>query len=504
MPLPVRRALLSVSDKTGLIELARGLAAARRRDAVHRRHRARTVRRPASRCARSRSHTGFPEIMDGRVKTLHPKIHGGLLGRRGADEAVMARAWHRAHRPPGGEPVPVRGHRGAARMQLRRGGREHRHRRPGHAARGGQEPRVGAGGRRPGRLRAAARGARRARAAASSTRARASPPRPSRTRPPTTPWSAAYLAAQHALAGRALSRHPAAGVREGAGPALRREPAPAARRSTATGGARRRRRHCARAAGQGAVVQQHRRRGHRHRVRAAVRRAAPASSSSTPTLRRGGRAPARSRPTRRAYRTDPTSAFGGIIAFNRELDADDRRGHHRAPVRRGAGRARRSRGRAAVLAAKPNVRVLVLGELARAVGHGARAAQRHGRPAGAGARSRRTDRRVRSRVATRRAADARRNWPTCASPGASCKFVKSNAIVFARDGATIGVGAGQMSRVYSTRIAAMKAADERLGVERRGHGLGRVLPVPRQSRRRRRVRHPRGHPARAAASATPK
>jgi phosphoribosylaminoimidazolecarboxamide formyltransferase/IMP cyclohydrolase len=46
-----------------------------------------------------------------------------------------------------------------------------------------------------------------------------------------------------------------------------------------------------------------------------------------------------------------------------------------------------------------------------------------------------------------------------------CKFVKSNAIVFAHDRSTIGVGAGQMSRVYSTRIAAMKAADERLEVE---------------------------------------
>jgi phosphoribosylaminoimidazolecarboxamide formyltransferase/IMP cyclohydrolase len=42
------------------------------------------------------------------------------------------------------------------------------------------------------------------------------------------------------------------------------------------------------------------------------------------------------------------------------------------------------------------------------------------------------------------------------------QFVKSNAIVFARDGATLGVGAGQMSRVYSTRIAALKAADEKL------------------------------------------
>jgi phosphoribosylaminoimidazolecarboxamide formyltransferase/IMP cyclohydrolase len=45
-----------------------------------------------------------------------------------------------------------------------------------------------------------------------------------------------------------------------------------------------------------------------------------------------------------------------------------------------------------------------------------------------------------------------------------CKFVKSNAIIFARQRMTLGVGAGQMSRVYSTRVAAMKAADEQLEV----------------------------------------
>jgi phosphoribosylaminoimidazolecarboxamide formyltransferase/IMP cyclohydrolase len=45
-----------------------------------------------------------------------------------------------------------------------------------------------------------------------------------------------------------------------------------------------------------------------------------------------------------------------------------------------------------------------------------------------------------------------------------CKYVKSNAIVYARDGATLGIGAGQMSRVYSSRLAAMKAADEKLDV----------------------------------------
>jgi phosphoribosylaminoimidazolecarboxamide formyltransferase/IMP cyclohydrolase len=45
-----------------------------------------------------------------------------------------------------------------------------------------------------------------------------------------------------------------------------------------------------------------------------------------------------------------------------------------------------------------------------------------------------------------------------------CKYVKSNAIVFARDGRTVGIGAGQTSRVVSTRIAAMKAADAKLAV----------------------------------------
>jgi phosphoribosylaminoimidazolecarboxamide formyltransferase/IMP cyclohydrolase len=65
------------------------------------------------------------------------------------------------------------------------------------------------------------------------------------------------------------------------------------------------------------------------------------------------------------------------------------------------------------------------------------------------------------RVVTRRAPDAREladlrlAWQVA-------QFVKSNAIVFARDRATIGVGAGQMSRVYSTRLAALKATDEKL------------------------------------------
>ena len=89
MLLPVRRALLSVSDKTGLIEVARWLAS-HNVEILSTGGTARLLASEGLTVREVSSHTGFPEIMDGRVKTLHPKIHGGLLGRRGVDDAVMA------------------------------------------------------------------------------------------------------------------------------------------------------------------------------------------------------------------------------------------------------------------------------------------------------------------------------------------------------------------------------------------------------------------------------
>jgi len=86
--LPVRRALLSVSDKTGLLELARALSALN----IHLLSTggtAKTLREAGVAVQDVSEVTGFPEIMDGRVKTLHPKIHGGLLGRTGTDDDVM-------------------------------------------------------------------------------------------------------------------------------------------------------------------------------------------------------------------------------------------------------------------------------------------------------------------------------------------------------------------------------------------------------------------------------
>ncbi|MGE8233955.1 MAG: bifunctional phosphoribosylaminoimidazolecarboxamide formyltransferase/IMP cyclohydrolase, partial [Stenotrophomonas sp.] len=78
--LPVRRALLSVSDKTGLIDLARALAA-RNVELLSTGGTAKAIREAGLPVKDVSDVTGFPEMMDGRVKTLHPMVHGGLLGR---------------------------------------------------------------------------------------------------------------------------------------------------------------------------------------------------------------------------------------------------------------------------------------------------------------------------------------------------------------------------------------------------------------------------------------
>jgi phosphoribosylaminoimidazolecarboxamide formyltransferase/IMP cyclohydrolase len=161
-----------------------------------------------------------------------------------------------------------------------------------------------------------------------------------------------------------------------------------------------------------------------------------------------------------AHRTDPTSAFGGIIAFNRAVDAAAARcilAQQFAEVIAAPAFAAEA---LKALAAKPDIRVLELGDLAagsgdefelRSVAGGVLVQDRDTGTVGA------ADLRQVSRRAPdeREYADLHFAWQVA-------KYVKSNAIVCVRDGATVGVGAGQMSRVYSTRIAALKAADEKL------------------------------------------
>ncbi|HDR1873088.1 TPA: bifunctional phosphoribosylaminoimidazolecarboxamide formyltransferase/IMP cyclohydrolase [Pasteurella multocida] len=163
----------------------------------------------------------------------------------------------------------------------------------------------------------------------------------------------------------------------------------------------------------------------------------------------------------RAYQTDPTSAFGGIIAFNRELDAKtaqtiiDRQFVEVIIAPTVAEEAK------ALLKAKKNVRVLACGEWS-------------------GAQQRLDVKRVNGGLLVQEAdlgmvdlADLKvvsKRQPTeqelkdllfCWKVA---KFVKSNAIVYAKDNQTIGIGAGQMSRVYSAKIAGIKAQDEGLDV----------------------------------------
>jgi phosphoribosylaminoimidazolecarboxamide formyltransferase/IMP cyclohydrolase len=158
----------------------------------------------------------------------------------------------------------------------------------------------------------------------------------------------------------------------------------------------------------------------------------------------------------RALRCDPVSAFGGIIALNRTLDAGAAAGIVKifteviiAPDA--------DEEAMALVAAKKNLRLLLTGGLPdpRAEGLTFRTV------AGGFLAQSRDNANVDDmdlRVVSKRAPDAR-EWQDLKFAFRVAKHVKSNAIVYAKDGATVGIGAGQMSRVDSARIAAIKATD---------------------------------------------
>lgn len=164
----------------------------------------------------------------------------------------------------------------------------------------------------------------------------------------------------------------------------------------------------------------------------------------------------------RAFTTDPTSAFGGIIAFNRELDeatatAIIERQFVEVIIAPTVSTAARD-----VVATKPNVRLLECGQWPAE-----RSPSWDYKRVNGGLLVQDSD------LGEITAADLQvvtKKQPTEAQLKdllfcwKVAKFVKSNAIVYARDGMTIGVGAGQMSRVYSAKIAGIKAADENLSV----------------------------------------
>ena len=465
---PVRRALISVSDKTGVIELAHALVA-RGVEILSTGGTARLLREAALPVLDVAAYTGFPEIMDGRVKTLHPKIHGGLLGRRGIDDAVMAQhqiapidllivnlypfasavAMPQCSYADGIENIDIGGP-----AMLRGAAKNHEFVTvvvdPAHYSRLRDEL-----DRHDGcttfELRAALAASAYAHTAQYDAmvsqwlmrrhrlRPAAFPPilplvfekvqdlrygenphqQAAFYRPTGAPVTAAGagIAGAHIIQGKELSFNNIADA------------------DTAI--------ECVRQFAQPACV--------------IVKHANPCGVARRDDLLAAYEA---------AYRTDPVSAFGGIIAFNRELDGATALsivGRQFAEVIATPGVTAQAR---AALARRPDIRVLELARAAypdtdipdhdlelRSVAGGLLVQTPDAAHIGTAG----------LKVVTRRAPTAPEQrdldfaWRVC-------KYVKSNAIVFARDGATLGVGAGQMSRVYSTRVAALKAADEKLDV----------------------------------------
>ena len=164
-----------------------------------------------------------------------------------------------------------------------------------------------------------------------------------------------------------------------------------------------------------------------------------------------------------AFQTDPTSAFGGIIAFNREFDAESARRITEQQFTEVIIAPSVSEEALAVTAVKKNVRVLTCGQW-----DSERTAEFDYKRVNGGLLVQDRDIHTISKddltVISKRAPtddelrDLMFAWRVA-------QYVKSNAIVYCKNNQTIGIGAGQMSRVYSAKIAGIKAADENLQVE---------------------------------------
>jgi phosphoribosylaminoimidazolecarboxamide formyltransferase/IMP cyclohydrolase len=458
--LPVRRALLSVSDKTGLVELARALAA-RDVEILSTGGTARLLADSGLAVREVSGYTGFPEIMDGRVKTLHPKIHGGLLGRRGIDDAVMARH--------GIQPIDL--------LVVNLYPFAQTISRPGCRYAEAIEN-IDIGG--PAMLRAAAKNhesvavavdpadypallaelAAHGGCTSAATRSRLAAKVFAHTARYDT-MVASYLAGHQESA---AERFPATlplvfdkvqDLRYGENPhqraALYREPMatePCVATARLLQGKDLSFNNIADADTAIECVRQF-----EGPACVIVKHANPCGVAVAGSAREA---------YDRAHRTDPTSAFGGIIALNRELDAALAAAILERQFVEVLAAPAVTADALQALAGKPNVRVLALGDLSRAPAN-----ELEYRSVTGGLLSQTRD--------TARVAAADLTVVTLRKPTEQetadllfawrvCKFVKSNAIVMARDGATVGVGAGQMSRVYSIRLAAQKAADEKLAV----------------------------------------
>ncbi|WP_292998427.1 bifunctional phosphoribosylaminoimidazolecarboxamide formyltransferase/IMP cyclohydrolase [Nevskia sp.] len=455
-----RRALLSVSDKSGIVELAQALAA-RGIELLSTGGTFKLLRDKGVTVTEVSAHTGFPEMMDGRVKTLHPKIHGGLLGRRGLDDAVMAEH--------GIAPIDI--------LVLNLYPFEATVAKPDHTFDEAIEN-IDIGG--PAMLRSAAKNhadvavvtqaAQYAELLAELDR-EGGITRATRFKLAVTAFNgvAAYDAAISSYLSAiqpdgSRSEFPAQSngcfekvmdLRYGENPhqqaAFYRDLRPAPGTLATFRQLQGKELSYNNIADADAAWEC---------VRSFVKPACVIVKHANPcgvAVSLDGIAQAYAL----AYQTDPTSAFGGIIAFNRVVDgatAASIVGRQFVEVLLAYGYTPDA---LEVLKAKTNVRVL---EIPEGSGRNTHDTKR----VGSGLLIQTADHRMITeaelKVVTKRAPteaemhDLIFAWKVA-------KFVKSNAIVYAKNRQTIGVGAGQMSRVYSAKIAGIKAADEQLVVE---------------------------------------
>ena len=456
----VQRALVSVSDKTGIVELCQTLAALDI-DILSTGGTARLLAEHDIRVTEVADYTGFPEMMDGRVKTLHPRIHAGLLGRRGTDDAVM-----RAH---GIGPIDL--------LVVNLYPFEATIARPGCGFAEALEN-IDIGG--PALLRAAAKN--HAAVTVLTDPADYAPvlaelkandggvSAATRFRLAQTAFAltARYDAnVSNYLGALNAEQEPLAypltyttqfkrrqTLRYGENPhqsaALYTEPAPPA---GALAGARQL---------QGRPLSYNNLADADAALECVLALDAPACvivKHANPSGAAQGDSPRAA--YERAYKTDPAAAFGGIIAFNNKLDGATVRAIIKRQFVEVILAPEVAPDCGAALAARPGVRLLETGYrkaplaalgLKRISGGLLAQDSDAGRIAG-------PDLKVvtRRQPAEAELADLLFAWRVV-------KYVKSNAIVYAKDGMTLGIGAGQMSRIYSARIAAQKAADEKLAL----------------------------------------
>jgi len=458
---PVRRALLSVSDKTGIVEFARELKE-RGIELLSTGGTAKLLVRHGISVKEVAEHTGFPEIMGGRLKTLHPKIHGGLLGRRGVDEAVM--------REHGIEPIDllaVNLYPFAATVA-----------RPDCSYDDAVEN-IDIGG--PAMVRAAAKNHASVTVVVDPGDYRGLLDELAANQGATRIVMRQKLAAKafaHTAQYDAMVSAYFTGAIGGASPTFPDDLNLSFRKRSDLRYGENPHQQAAfysdpRAIG-ASVAQARQLQGKElsynniadgdtalECVRqfeapacVIVKHANPCGVALAGSLEQA---------YTRAYRTDPTSAFGGIIAVNRELDAAAARAILERQFVEVILAPRVANEAKALLAAKDAIRVLEVGDLATPVSQ----LLEYKSVAGGLLVQTRDDGAVRAQelhVVTKRP-PSRAELDDLLFAWRVAKYVKSNAIVCAKDTATLGVGAGQMSRVVSSRIAALKAQEEGLSLQ---------------------------------------